>query len=763
MTAWPWSVRTEKGQATWVYQPPAGAAGASGTSHRPHASLDAAQLLFPKPAAVNSSDAVLRSQMLGEHPPETPLKFNGDAAGLPGAADEIGAALRKGLDYYARVQMDDGHWAGDYGGPMFLLPGMVFACHITGQEIPPERRAAALAYIFNMQHAEEHGWGLHIEDRSTVFGTTLNYAAARLLGADASDARMVRARAFLHRHGGAAAVPSWGKFWLCVMGLYEYDGLNPVCPDLWLLPEWFPFFHPSRMWCHCRQVYLPMGYLYGHRVVARDAATNPVLVALREELYVEAYDEIDWPSCRNRVAEVDIFHRHTRLLDWLHVGLGWWERIVPSFLRNRALKECLHHVEFEDEATDYICIGPVNKFLNMVVRWHSEQQAQAEAAESGSAAPGVSSAMARHVERIDYYVWISEDGLKLQGYNGSFLWDTSFAVDAFLVSGFAERYRPTLELAHDFLEIAQIKDDVPDGVAHYRHPTRGSFGFSSAAQGWPTGDCTAEGLRAECELIESGFVRGRPIPRARLFDAINVLLTFQNADGGWSTYEAKRGGDWYEWINPSEVFGRIMVDYSYPECSASAISAMRVFQRLYPDHRRADLEKSIERGVAYMRKEQRADGSWYASWGVCFTYGTCFCLEALIMAGASRDDDAVQRGADFLVSVQRADGGWGEDFESCRQAVYVQGPSNVVNTAWALLGLMQARNSLHVASVARGIRYLISAQETSGDFPQGQITGVFNGSAAITYINYRNAWPLRALGIFRTEYAHAFPTAPDMV
>ncbi len=34
----------------------------------------------------------------------------------------------------------------------------------------------------------------------------------------------------------------------------------------------------------------------------------------------------------------------------------------------------------------------------------------------------------RHLPRVYDYLWLAEDGLKMQGYNGSQLWDTSFAV-----------------------------------------------------------------------------------------------------------------------------------------------------------------------------------------------------------------------------------------------------------------------------------------------------------------------------------------------
>ena len=44
----------------------------------------------------------------------------------------------------------------------------------------------------------------------------------------------------------------------------------------------------------------------------------------------------------------------------------------------------------------------------------------------------------------------------------------------------------------------------------------------------------------------------------RYYDACNVLLTLQNSDGGYATYENNRGYAWYEWLNPSEVsFGTV--------------------------------------------------------------------------------------------------------------------------------------------------------------------------------------------------------------
>lgn len=35
-----------------------------------------------------------------------------------------GEAAQKGLEFYQMLQCEDGHWAGDYGGPHFLMPGV---------------------------------------------------------------------------------------------------------------------------------------------------------------------------------------------------------------------------------------------------------------------------------------------------------------------------------------------------------------------------------------------------------------------------------------------------------------------------------------------------------------------------------------------------------------------------------------------------------------------------------------------------------------
>lgn len=305
---------------------------------------------------------------------------------------DVSEALRRGVERLTELQEEDGHLAGDYGGPMFLLPGLVIACHVVGHELGGARRAAMRRFLRSHQQADG-GWGLHIESASTMFGTALNYVALRLLGEHEDAVCAERARAFLQRNGGAVSVPSWGKFWLALAGLYEWEGLNPIPPELWLLPNWFPF-HPGRMWCHCRMVYLPMSYIYGGRFTAR---VTDLTHQLRREIYTQPYDTIDWASHRNLVSDLDLYFPHTPLMKGLHVLLGFYERVVPQALRRRAMDFALEYIHAEDAHTNYVDIGPVNKSLNMASVWFGAGCKSSEA-------------LRKHTARIPDYLWVSEDG-----------------------------------------------------------------------------------------------------------------------------------------------------------------------------------------------------------------------------------------------------------------------------------------------------------------------------------------------------------------
>lgn len=67
-----------------------------------------------------------------------------------------------------------------------------------------------------------------------------------------------------------------------------------------------------------------------------------------------------------------------------------------------------------------------------------------------------------------------------------------------------------------------------------------------------------------------------------------------------------------------------MIDYSCVECSSASMTALAQFRSLFPSHRPGPIDAALKRGLAFVRSVQKPDGSWYGSWGSCFTYGTWF-------------------------------------------------------------------------------------------------------------------------------------------
>jgi len=609
-----------------------------------------------------------------------------------------------------------------------------------------------------------------------MFGTVLMYVALRLLGHEATTPECQKGQTFIKEIGGGALyTSSWAKFYLCLLGCMEWDGHNSVPPEMWLLPNWFPF-HPGRMWCHARMVYLPMGYLYGRRYRYKNADTDPVIVSLRGELYPTSctfYDEINWIQTRHLIAATDNYSPIPWIMKVSQNCLAYYETVwilqpLKNFVRKYGLQFCIKYIYAEDLQTNFIDIGPVNKVLNMLsVYDHVQEDTQHELVQN-------------HMMRVCDYLWVAEDGMKMQGYNGSQCWDTSFAIQAYYEGNILDSFPDTTRSVYNYLERTQIlstetsQNTKAYGYENnnkrrefYRHVSKGGWPFSTSAHGWPISDCTSEGLKGVFALLKSKTIQediqnGKlmNIEPERLYDAVNVILTYQNEDGGWATYENNRGFGWYEQLNPSEVFGDIMIDYSYVECSMACLTALADFREHYPDHRTKEIDHSIKHGCQFLKSIQRIDGSWYGSWACCFCYACWFGVEGLVKCGEDpQTSPHIQKAIQFLLKHQRPNGGWGEDFTSCYDKDYSQNGmeaygldgSGVVNTSWALLALSFAKCQ-DVGAIRRGVQFLIHRQLPCGDWPQEGISGVFNRACGITYTSYRNVFPIWALGRCQSTY-----------
>ena len=636
------------------------------------------------------------------------------------------AARDRAFDYLLAQQRPRGDWEGEMVWCPIITAQYVIVRHVVGRPLD-ERARTALRRHFEVTRRPEGGWGLHPESASYVFVTTLAYVALRLLGLSADEPILKDARGWLRRQpGGVLAIPTWGKFWLAVLDLYDWRGVNPVPPELFLLPVGVPV-HPIRFYCHTRLIYLGMAVLAGRRI---RAALGPLVTALREELYDAPYETIDFVFHRDTIAPSDAFVRPGPLLRTMALALRGWERACPAAWRRRAVDVCLERIRIEQRMSAWQGLSPVNGLLNCLALWAHDP-----------ADPDLGPSL----DGLEAWRW--EDQAEGRRYAGarSNAWDTAFALRALVAAG-APAAGPALRRGLAFLRETQISEDLPSSAAGWRDSIRGGWCFSDGAHRWPVSDCTAEAVGAFLAAEEAGFVSpDERISEGRLGEAVAFMLARQNADGGFGTYERRRGAAWLEAFNPSEMFGQCMTERSYVECTASCVGALAELRRTRPVFATPAFDRAIARGLRFLRRAQRPDGSVLGFWGINVTYGLFHFVRGLRAGGAVRDDPALAAAARWLIGAQREDGGWGEHYRGAREGRYVEHPeSQAVMTSWALLALLEILPP-GADCVARGVAWLVGRQRPDGSWPPEAVNGVFFGSAMLDYRLYRAYFPAWAL------------------
>ncbi|KAF3611162.1 hypothetical protein DY000_02049720 [Brassica cretica] len=164
-----------------------------------------------------------------------------------------------------------------------------------------------------------------------MLSTVLNYICLRILGVEPEQgSTCAMARKWILDHGGATFTPLFGKVWLSVLGVYDWSGCKSIPPEFWMLPSFSPI-NGGIVWIYFRESFMALSYLYGKKFVA---TPTPLILQLREELYLHPYAQIVWSQAQNLCAKVlcmlacwveepegDYFKKHlARLHDFVWIG-----------------------------------------------------------------------------------------------------------------------------------------------------------------------------------------------------------------------------------------------------------------------------------------------------------------------------------------------------------------------------------------------------------------------------------------------------------
>jgi squalene-hopene/tetraprenyl-beta-curcumene cyclase len=246
----------------------------------------------------------------------------------------------------------------------------------------------------------------------------------------------------------------------------------------------------------------------------------------------------------------------------------------------------------------------------------------------------------------------------------------------------------------------------------------GGWGWTDLSGAVPDADDTPGALLALAVLRPLVTERQRKEIDLAAFLGLNWLFNLQNSDGGWPTF--CRG------------WGTLPFDRSGVDLTAHAIRAIHTWQQSPPNALDDDLrlrfsrqplssvllrdaEKAIRRGLDFLARRQRPDGSFVPLW---FgnqhhpaeenpVYGTSRVLLAYRDLGQIGSGPA-QRALAWLAGQCGPDGGWGASGDvssDCR------GVSSVEETAVAVEALLAADDAATQAVAEKGLNWLVEAIE----------------------------------------------------
>ena len=605
-----------------------------------------------------------------------------------------------------RLQKPDGHFVFELEADATIPAEYVLLEHFLDR-IDPALEAKIGVYLRGIQ-GEHGGWPLFHDGAFNISASVKAYFALKAIGDSPDAPHMVRARDAILAAGGAKRANVFTRAQLALFGEVPWHAV-PVMPlEIMHLPLWFPF-HLSKVSYWSRTVIVPLLVLMAKRPTAR----NPHAIHIGELFRTPPEQVRDWIQGPNQ-SGWSTFFKH--LDSVLRVVQPWFPRGSADSAVAKALAFVHERINGDDG------LGGIYPAIANSVMMYDTLGYPPDHPDAALAWAAVRKLLVVQDDRAYCQPCLSP------------IWDTGLAGHALAEAGVST------DAACEWLQSRQILDVPGDWTVRRPNLRPGGWAFQYENPHYPDVDDTAVvGM-----LLHRN---GNPVYADAIARAREWIVGMQSSgggklDGGWGAFEPENTHLYLNHI-PFADHGALL-DPPTADVTARCVSFLAQIGMSVTD-------PTMVRALAYLRREQEPNGSWFGRWGTNYIYGTWSVLCALNAAGIPPDDPAMRRAADWLISVQRDDGGWGEDEESYdRAAPGVYKEPTPSQTAWAVLGLMAAGQAEHPA-VARGIAHLARTQRPDGEWDEKPYTAVgFPKVFYLRYHGYRLYFPLLALARYRS-------------
>jgi squalene-hopene/tetraprenyl-beta-curcumene cyclase len=630
-------------------------------------------------------------------------------------------AIAAAQNWLLKRQACDGHWCAELEGDTILESEYALVLHFLGI-LEPEKLRKLANYVVK-QARPQGGWSIYPGGPMELSASVKAYMVLKLAGHPPDGPVMQKAREAILNAGGVTKTNTFTKFYLAMVGLYDWDGVPTIPAELILLPRWF-MFSIYNMSAWSRTMIVPLSILRHYQPVR--PFPNGFNI---DELFVGGRQNADLRLPRDK-----------KFFTWRNVFLAadevlrFIERHGFTPLRKIALKRAEKWMIARFEKSDGLgAIFPAmcNSLMVLDVLGY----------------PRDGTLWRNALREIELLEIEEGDALRLQPCFSP-VWDTAISTIALRDSGLPADHPALVKAARWLLqkEVRTLGDwrfHHANGRNYRQGEPIGAWFFEHENEFYPDVDDTVMVIMA-LDRVRTPFEDEK---QAAIRRGIDWVVGMQGHDDGWAAFDRDNN----TWLFTQVPFAdhNAMIDPSTADITARVLEMLSRFGFDPQD-------RTVARALKFVRKNQETDGSWYGRWGCNYIYGTWQVLKGLSAIGEDLSAPYVRRAVSWLKSVQNADGGWGETCRSYDDAkLKAIGPSTASQTAWAVIGLLAAGEP-YSFSVARGAKFLVDTQTADGTWDETQFTGTgFPNVFYLRYHYYRHYFPLLALG----QYARAIRSA----